>query len=131
MINNVGSVSLTIIKKSCRFLFCLQAEAEEQALAEAAVAGDISRFAGIGSGYDRGGGGDNDPDGGSVIKTPSDSYELFVWQEKGMDDNNKEKMSIKSDGGDSIGEGKGRENGKVRRVSKNYFTFLFPFRGHI
>ncbi|RXG71709.1 Sodium channel protein para [Armadillidium vulgare] len=93
----------------------LKAEAEEQALAEAAVAGDISRFAGIGSGYDRGGGGDNDPDGGSVIKTPSDSYELFVWQEKGMDDNNKEKMSIKSDGGDSIGEGKGRENGKVRR----------------
>lgn len=43
-----------------------------------------------------------------VAKSPSDfschSYELFVGQEKGNDDNNKEKMSIKSDGLDSAND---------------------------
>lgn len=39
---------------------------------------------------------------GSVVKSPSDysqqSYELFIGQEKGNpDDNNREKMSIRSD----------------------------------
>ncbi|XP_059479446.1 sodium channel protein para isoform X5 [Neocloeon triangulifer] len=56
-----------------------------------------------------------------VVKSPSDfschSYELFVGQEKGNDDNNKEKMSIKSEGGDSISEHHSRANGKVRKVS--------------
>jgi hypothetical protein len=41
-------------------------------------------------------------------KSPSDfschSYELFVGQEKGNDDNNKEKMSIRSEGLESVSE---------------------------
>nr|QRG33296.1 paralytic [Schistocerca americana] len=60
----------------------------------------------------------------NVVKSPSDfschSYELFVGQEKGNDDNNKEKMSIRSEGGDSLSEHRGRTigpNGKVRKVS--------------
>jgi voltage-gated sodium channel type II alpha len=43
-----------------------------------------------------------------IIKSPSDfschSYELFVGQEKGNEDNNKEKMSIRSEGLDSVSE---------------------------
>ena len=43
-----------------------------------------------------------------MAKSPSDfschSYELFVGQEKGNDDNNKEKMSIRSEGLDSVSE---------------------------
>ncbi|XP_048517744.1 sodium channel protein para isoform X1 [Dendroctonus ponderosae] len=43
-----------------------------------------------------------------IVKSPSDfschSYELFVNQPKGQDDNNKEKMSIRSDGLDSVSE---------------------------
>ncbi|XP_076261232.1 sodium voltage-gated channel paralytic isoform X20 [Rhynchophorus ferrugineus] len=42
-----------------------------------------------------------------IVKSPSDfschSYELFVNQPKGQDDNNKEKMSIRSEGLDSDG----------------------------
>ncbi|XP_065166084.1 sodium channel protein para isoform X6 [Atheta coriaria] len=51
------------------------------------------------------------PDGGGgteIVKSPSEfschSYELFVGQEKGHDDNNKEKMSIRSEGLDSVSE---------------------------
>ncbi|XP_061507092.1 sodium channel protein para isoform X30 [Anopheles gambiae] len=43
-----------------------------------------------------------------IAKSPSDfschSYELFVGQEKGNDDNNKEKMSIRSEGLESVSE---------------------------
>uniref|UniRef100_T1GH96 Voltage-gated Na+ ion channel cytoplasmic domain-containing protein n=1 Tax=Megaselia scalaris TaxID=36166 RepID=T1GH96_MEGSC len=43
-----------------------------------------------------------------IAKSPSDfschSYELFVGQEKGNDDNNKEKISLRSDGLESVGE---------------------------
>lgn len=43
-----------------------------------------------------------------MAKSPSDfschSYELFVGQEKGNDDNNKEKMSIRSEGLESVSE---------------------------
>lgn len=43
-----------------------------------------------------------------LTKSPSDfschSYELFVGQEKGNDDNNKEKMSIRSEGLESVSE---------------------------
>ncbi|XP_055695968.1 sodium channel protein para isoform X41 [Lutzomyia longipalpis] len=43
-----------------------------------------------------------------MAKSPSDfschSYELFVGQEKGNDDNNKEKMSIRSEGLESLSE---------------------------
>lgn len=43
-----------------------------------------------------------------LAKSPSDfschSYELFVGQEKGNDDNNKEKMSLRSDGLESVSE---------------------------
>lgn len=50
--------------------------------------------------------GNNDP-GANVAKSPSDfschSYELFVGQEKGNDDNNKERISIKSEALDSGG----------------------------
>ncbi|CRK91925.1 CLUMA_CG005540, isoform B [Clunio marinus] len=48
----------------------------------------------------------NEPD--HIAKSPSDfschSYELFVGQEKGNDDNNKEKMSIRSEGLESVSE---------------------------
>lgn len=44
----------------------------------------------------------------NMAKSPSDfschSYELFVGQEKGNDDNNKEKMSIRSEGLESVSE---------------------------
>ncbi|XP_071442957.1 sodium channel protein para-like [Hetaerina americana] len=57
----------------------------------------------------------------SVVKSPSDfschGDELFVGQEKGNDDKNKEKMNIKSEGGDSISETRGRTNGKVKKES--------------
>lgn len=60
----------------------------------------------------------------NLVKSPSDfschSYELFVGQEKGNDDNNKEKMSIKSEGGDSISEHRSRANGKVRKVRVDF-----------
>lgn len=57
-----------------------------------------------------------------MAKSPSDfschSYELFVEQEKGNDDNNKEKMSIRSEGGDSLSEQRAHLNAsKSRRVS--------------
>lgn len=57
-----------------------------------------------------------------MAKSPSDlschSYELFVGEEKGNDDNNKERISIRSDGGDSLSEQRSRLNAsKVRKVS--------------
>ncbi|XP_023707953.1 sodium channel protein para isoform X16 [Cryptotermes secundus] len=60
-----------------------------------------------------------------VVKSPSGcsclSYELFVGQPKGNDDNKRENMSIRSEGGDSISEHRGRiagANGSmVRKVS--------------
>lgn len=62
-----------------------------------------------------------------MAKSPSDfschSYEIFVSQEKGNDDNNKEKMSIRSEGLESVSEMQ-RPNvptagtmAKVRKVS--------------
>ncbi|XP_023707952.1 sodium channel protein para isoform X15 [Cryptotermes secundus] len=83
-----------------------------------------------------------------VVKSPSGcsclSYELFVGQPKGNDDNKRENMSIRSEGGDSISEHRGRiagANGSmVRKVSavphcqyrdsntatKSQFTFTYP-----
>lgn len=62
-----------------------------------------------------------------IAKSPSDfschSYELFVGQEKGHDDNNKEKMSIRSEGLESVNEmsrpsgAAGSNATKVRKVS--------------
>ncbi|XP_055695807.1 sodium channel protein para isoform X23 [Lutzomyia longipalpis] len=66
-----------------------------------------------------------------MAKSPSDfschSYELFVGQEKGNDDNNKEKMSIRSEGLESLSEmtrpsapsgvAAGTASAKVRKVS--------------
>ncbi|XP_055302528.1 sodium channel protein para isoform X16 [Sitodiplosis mosellana] len=63
-----------------------------------------------------------------MAKSPSDfschSYELFVGQEKGNDDNNKEKMSIRSEGLESVSEmqrptapSTGTMASKVRKVS--------------
>lgn len=66
-----------------------------------------------------------------MAKSPSDfschSYELFVGQEKGNDDNNKEKMSIRSEGLESVSEmtrprapsaiASGTTASKVRKVS--------------
>jgi len=58
--------------------------------------------------------------GHQMITSPSGdssrSLEFFVGQDKQNADNN-EKMSIKSDGGDSINETKVRANGKVRKGS--------------
>ncbi|XP_042204469.1 sodium channel protein para-like isoform X5 [Homarus americanus] len=63
-----------------------------------------------------------DLDGGSIIKSPSDfschSYELYVDQDKVNDDNSKEKMSIKSEGGESIHDIKARPNGKLATARK-------------
>ena len=72
------------------------------------------------------------PDGdvASVIKSPSDfscvSYEMVVGQgqDRTNDENNREKMSIKSEGGESITENKQRTNGKFRKVSFSY-SFIF------
>ncbi|KAK8729296.1 hypothetical protein OTU49_008750 [Cherax quadricarinatus] len=59
----------------------------------------------------------HDTDVGSMGKSPSDfscrSYEVFVDQDKIIDDNNKEKMSIKSEGGESMQDFKARPNGKL------------------
>ncbi|XP_031337062.1 sodium channel protein para isoform X6 [Photinus pyralis] len=58
-----------------------------------------------------------------IVKSPSDfschSYELFVGQEKGHDDNNKEKMSIRSEGLDSVSEQRRvpTNPSKMRKVS--------------
>ncbi|KAL1117949.1 hypothetical protein AAG570_004262 [Ranatra chinensis] len=57
--------------------------------------------------------------GGGVAKSPSDfsahSYELFIGQEKGnVDDNNREKMSIRSD---SMSQGRYSNTSKTRKVS--------------
>ncbi|XP_021933650.1 sodium channel protein para isoform X5 [Zootermopsis nevadensis] len=82
-----------------------------------------------------------------VVKSPSGSsclsYELFVGQAKGNDDNGRENMSIRSEGGDAVSEHRGRiagANGSmVRKVSavphcyyrdsntatKNQFTFTY------
>ncbi|GFG40089.1 hypothetical protein Cfor_10976, partial [Coptotermes formosanus] len=76
-----------------------------------------------------------------VVKSPSGSsclsYELFVGQAKGNDEkmNERENMSIRSEGGDSISEHRGRiagANGSmVRKVSavsiatKSQFTFTY------
>ncbi|XP_017780931.1 PREDICTED: sodium channel protein para isoform X5 [Nicrophorus vespilloides] len=64
------------------------------------------------------------PDGGGpdIVKSPSEfschSYELFVGQEKGHVDNNKEKMSIRSEGLDSVSEQRGvPTNHTTRKVS--------------
>lgn len=61
--------------------------------------------------------------GPDIVKSPSDfschSYELFVGQEKGHDDNNKEKMSIRSEGLDSVSEQRRvlTNPTKIRKVS--------------
>lgn len=61
--------------------------------------------------------------GPDIVKSPSDfschSYELFVGQEKGHDDNNKEKMSIRSEGLDSVSEQRRvpTNPNKIRKVS--------------
>lgn len=69
-----------------------------------------------------------------IVKSPSDfschSYELFVGQEKGNDDNNKERMSIRSV--ESISEHRVKIAGnhvtsastKVRRVSTVSLRFI-------
>lgn len=66
-----------------------------------------------------------------TAKSPSNSswqsYELFVGQEKGNDDNNKERISIQSDGGDSLCDQRSRLNAsKARKVSSvSFFNFLY------
>ncbi|KAG1669531.1 Sodium channel protein para [Nymphon striatum] len=58
----------------------------------------------------------------AVVKSPSDfschSYDLFVGQEKGEVDKDKERASITSDGGEGTGlDHKVKPNGKVRKAS--------------
>lgn len=75
----------------------------------------------------------------NMAKSPSDfschSYELFVGQEKGNDDNNKEKMSIRSEGLESVSEMHQRQPSaptaiasgtKVRKVSAVSRRFAKP-----
>ncbi|XP_054288733.1 sodium channel protein para-like isoform X6 [Macrosteles quadrilineatus] len=91
--------------------------AEEEAIREAeeaAVAKENKRAAAAAAAAAREAG-----EVASVAKSPSDmscaSYELFVNQEKGnADDNNKEKMSIRSD---SLSQGRPSTGQKVRKVS--------------
>lgn len=70
-----------------------------------------------------------------MAKSPSNSswqsYELFVGQEKGNDDNNKERISIQSDGGDSLSEQRSRLNAsKARKISSvSKLCFLLKLNG--
>lgn len=62
---------------------------------------------------------DHNSTANSVVKSPSEyschSYELFVGQEKGIVDDNKEKMSIRSD---TLSQGKQSvQSNKIRKVS--------------
>lgn len=78
---------------------------EKQNRADARAAAAAEAAANAASGNDPGAGDGGGPD---IIKSPSDfschSYELFVGQANGQDDNNKEKMSIRSEGLDSVSE---------------------------
>lgn len=70
-----------------------------------------------------GGGGSGGGEGGhDIVKSSSDyschSYESFVVQASGQDDNNKEKISIRSEGLDSVSEHRRVPNlSKIRKVS--------------
>jgi len=67
---------------------------------------------------------DNDGEG-EVAQSPTGisevSYEMFVGQPKGMDDDNNQRMeriSLRSDGGDSVLDHRGRlSNTKSRKLS--------------
>lgn len=72
-------------------------------------------------------------EGGNIVNSPSNfschSYELFVGQPKGHDDNNKEKMSIRSEGLDSVSERRRIPNNlnKMRKVSAvSVLIFIEP-----
>lgn len=75
-----------------------------------------------------------DAGGPDIVKSPSDlscgSYELFIGQEKGHEDNNKEKMSIRSEGLDSVSEQRRihPNPGNMRKVSTvSVLIFVEPF----
>lgn len=57
--------------------------------------------------------------GPNIVKSSSDysciSYESFVGQPSGQDDNNKEKMSLPSDGLDSVSDRRTISSNKMRK----------------
>lgn len=74
----------------------------------------------------------------NIVHSPSNfschSYELFVGQPKGHDDNNKEKMSIRSEGLDSVSERRRIPNNltKMRKVSAvSVLIFIEPLGNEI
>ncbi|CAG7823253.1 unnamed protein product [Allacma fusca] len=96
----------------------MAAAAEEEAMREEAAARVAAQEAAENKRKARDEGGDHD----SVGKSPSfscRSYEMWVGGERAGDDQVKEKMSIKSDCGDSIGEAESHSklNGRVRKAS--------------
>ncbi|KAL7020839.1 hypothetical protein ACKWTF_011658 [Chironomus riparius] len=70
-----------------------------------------------------------------IAKSPSDfschSYELFVGQEKGNDDNNKEKMSIRSEGLESASLSLPGSPFNPRRGSRGSHQFTLRNRGRL
>lgn len=71
----------------------------------------------------RQGGGSGDGDRESGVKSPSEyscrSYEMWVGGERAGDDQLKEKVSLRSEYGESVMEGETpRHTGRTRRVSK-------------
>ncbi|XP_066904493.1 sodium channel protein para isoform X5 [Halyomorpha halys] len=113
-------------------------QAEEEALREAELAAQAKekkREARAARAADREAAAEAAAEAGSVIKSPSDfsahSYELFIGQEKGnIDDNNREKMSIRSE---SLSHGRPNTAGsRGRKVSvlpmrKTGIKSQFPF----
>lgn len=96
-----------------------RADAKAQAAAEAVEA--VAAVAAAAAAAAVGGGppGDNC---GNIVKSSSayscHSYESFVGQANGQDDNNKEKISIRSEGLDSVSEHRRVPNlSKIRKVS--------------
>lgn len=89
----------------------------EARAAAAAAAEEAAAAAASGVGRPGSGGGEGGLD---IVKSPSfscHSYELFVGA-NGQDDNNKEKMSIRSEGLDSVSEQRRVPNlNKMRKVS--------------
>ncbi|XP_063928643.1 sodium channel protein para-like isoform X2 [Zophobas morio] len=95
-------------------------EKQDRADARAAAAAEAEAAVAAGAG---GGGGSGGGEGGhDIVKSSSDyschSYESFVVQASGQDDNNKEKISIRSEGLDSVSEHRRVPNlSKIRKVS--------------
>lgn len=115
-------------KSIVTFVLSVKQEAEQAALARSnrAAAHEAAREAAAASAA-----------ADQIVKSPSDfschSYELFVGQEKGNDDNNKERMSIRSIESVSehrikpINNNHSNATNKVRKVSAVSIFLLRPY----